>query len=180
MKRFVLFASLFLSVLLVSAYQMLANPELIPSSADSNTRSIAQPTASPSQVWTFEPDFDIPRHVLVNYYEAINAGNYKFAYLLWDQSGAASGRDLKTFSKGFQRTQAANIVFSSTGEMGEAEGFRFFKQPVTITVENKSGEIKTFSGEYTLRQPVENEVSETWHIYNVSYQQTGSSSGTFF
>ena len=170
MKRFVLFASLFLSVLLISAYQMLANPEIIP-------RSVAKPTASPSQVWTFEADFDIPRHVLDSYYEAINAGSYKFAYLLWDQSGAASGRDFDAFSEGFQRVKSANVVFSSTGE---AEGFRYFKQPVTIRVENTTGEVKTFSGEYTLRQPIKNNVSETWHIYNVSYQQTGSSSGTFF
>jgi hypothetical protein len=173
MKRFVLFASLFLSVLLASAYQILANPEIL-------KINVAKPTASPSQVWTFESEFDIPRHVIQNYYEAINEGNYKFAYLLWDLGGSASGRDLETFRRRFQQTQEATVVFSSTGEMGEAEGFRYFKQPVTITTTNKAGEVKTFNGEYTLRQPVKNKVSETWHIYNVSYQQTGSSSEGFF
>lgn len=174
MKRFVLFASLFLSVLLASAYQILANPEFL------NNIQALKPSASPSQVWTFESEFDVPRHVLQSYYEAINAGNYKFAYLLWDQQGSASGRDLQTFSQRFQGTQEARVVFSSTGEMGEAEGFRYFKQPVTITTEDKTGEVKTFSGEYTLRQPAKSKVSETWHIYNVSYQQTNTSSTPFF
>lgn len=173
MKRFVLFASLFLIVLLASAYQILANPEVL-------NANLATPSASPSQVWAFESEFDAPRQVLENYYEALQEGNFKFAYLLWDQSGSASGSDLNTFSQRFQQLKNAKIIFSSTGEMGEAEGFRYFKQPVTLSIETKTGETKTFKGEYTLRQPAKNKVNETWHIYNVSYQQIGSTLNSFF
>lgn len=177
MQRFFVFALLFLSVLLVSAYQLLANPSFlqpdetatVASSSPQVGASVTSP--NPTAVWTFEASFDVPRHVLQNYYDALGKGQYKFAYSLWDQNGAASGFDFAAFEQRFQNLKQASLVFLSQGEMGEAEGFRYFKQPVTVETESRSGEVKSFQAEFTLRQPVNAAVSETWRIYNLSYQQ---------
>ncbi len=185
MQRFFVFGLLFLSVLLASAYQLLTNPgwfqqqdqaqaseqPLLASAIPQVGTSGASP--NPATVWTFQEPFDVPRHVIQNYYDSLVKKQYKFAYSLWAQEGAASGFDFDSFQQRFQNLTSAKVVFLSQGEMGEAEGFRYFKQPVTIDTEDRQGIKKTFQAEYTLRQPSSAKVSETWHIYNVSYQQEG-------
>lgn len=179
MKRFLTFASLFLCVLLASAYQLLDNAAFFQrtesavglASANASTERLEQASPSPETVWTFEAEFDVPRHVLTSYFEAIEEERYKFAYLLWDQEGTASGMDFDGFQARFGNVKQAKLVFLSQGEMGEAEGFRYFKQPITLETEDHQGIKKSFQAEYTLRQPVHSKVSETWRIYNLSYQQ---------
>lgn len=184
MQRFFVFGLLFLSVLLASAYQLLTNPDWFQNqdqaqaspqvlSATTSPQMGASVTSpNPTTVWTFEEPFDVPRHVLENYYDSLVKQQHKFAYSLWAQEGAASGFDFESFQQRFQNLKSARVVFLSQGEMGEAEGFRYFKQPVTVETEDNKGQKKTFQAEYTLRQPSSAKVSETWHIYNVTYQQT--------
>ncbi len=132
------------------------------------------PSASPSgAVWTFDEQFDIPRRVLTDYYVALSARQFKIAYSFWDNNGKSSGyENVEAYSARFPALSSAGVVFSGTGEIGEAEGFRYFKQPVTIRTNYTDGSPeKVFEAEYTLRQPVESKTDQSWRIYNVRYEQ---------
>jgi len=87
---------------------------------------------------------------LIGYFDAINAGNYEAAYLMWEGNTDASGPDYDEFVANFEGTQSvtAQVGMPSPEAGGDSN---LVEIPVTIIAEQTDGEVERFEGHYTLR-----------------------------
>jgi len=115
------------------------------------------------------PDTADPVRVIRRYYEAINRREYRSAYLLWGDSGRASGKSFEEFRTGYGDTDSVGVVIGEPGRVEGAAGSRFVEVPVTIRAWTGSGAEQHFAGSYVLRRTVVDGATEAqrqWHIYS--------------
>lgn len=112
--------------------------------------------------------------VLRRYYAAIHARDFRRAYELWGDDGAASGQTFEEFAAGFEETARAEIEIGPPGRVEAAAGSRYVEVPVEIRAVTTSGEQERFEGTYTLRRSVVDGATEQqrrWHIYSATLRR---------
>jgi hypothetical protein len=122
-----------------------------------------------------------PAQAIRSYYDAINRRDFRSAYLLWGDSGRASGRSLDQFTAGFAGTDSTLVEIGDAGRVEGAAGSRYVEIPVTIRAWRKSGRPQEFTGSYVVRRTVVDgatEVQRRWHLYSADIHEqndTGAS-----
>lgn len=104
--------------------------------------------------------------VLREYYEAIDARDYKRAYSAWGSHGPP-GQSLEEFKRGFADTNSVRIETGAASRVEGAAGSRYVEVPVTIIATTTSGDERRYEGTYTLRRVVVDgapEADREWHI----------------
>ena len=106
--------------------------------------------------------------VLRRYYDAINARDYRTAFLLWGDSGRASGKTFDSFAQGYAETARVDLDVGTPGRIEGAAGSRFVEIPVSLRATLRSGAPQRYAGSYTLRRSVVDGASAAlrrWHIH---------------
>ena len=130
------------------------------------------PSPTPSINVTPSPDDDQakgPADVIYEYYASINSKDFRAAYELWSDNGAASKKTFEQFRDGFRDTERTEVIIGTLGEEEGAAGSRYITIPVTIKARTTSGKDQTFKGEYVLRRSVVDgatEAQRAWKIYS--------------
>ncbi|HEX6308494.1 MAG TPA: hypothetical protein VFZ69_09925 [Longimicrobiales bacterium] len=122
------------------------------------------PADSPSA-----PGDPSPTAVIQAYYDAIEARDYRLAWQLWGDGGAASGQGYDEFASGFAETASVQVEIGRPGGIDAAAGSRFVRVPVVIRATTRAGERQRFEGSYTLRRSVVDGATpaqQQWHIYS--------------
>ncbi|MEO7655052.1 MAG: hypothetical protein ABIS23_05140 [Sphingomicrobium sp.] len=108
------------------------------------------------------------RQIVQSYYAAINRGDYRTAYLAWDQNGAASGKSFAVFRRGFSQTANTRVVTypAINGDAGMSQ--RWIDVPVDVYATLKNGRRQHFRGRYTLHRVVAGVGAplsqQNWHL----------------
>jgi hypothetical protein len=92
--------------------------------------------------------------VIRDYYRAINDRRFRDAYMLWSDSGRASGKTFAEFERGFAETSRVMVSTGAPSRVEPAAGSRYITIPVLVTATMKAGEVQHFTGEYDLRRSV--------------------------
>ena len=109
--------------------------------------------------------------VVQRYYAAIQQRDYRTAYLLWADSGRASGQTLEQFVAGFAQTDQAKVTIGDDVRVEGAAGSQYATVPVQVEAVLGNGQPQHFAGTYTLRRSlVGGAASEqrTWHIHSAN------------
>lgn len=112
--------------------------------------------------------------VIRAYYDAINAGRFEKAYLMWESDGAASGKSMIEFLNGYAQTKSVDATIGTPGPMGAAAGSRYVDVPVHLLATNAKGGREAFSGTITLRRSVVDGATakqRTWQIYSAKLKK---------
>jgi hypothetical protein len=108
-----------------------------------------------------------PAEVIRRYYAAIDARDYRRAYELWGNGGAASGQSFDDFRAGFARTAGVAVEVGEVGRVEGAAGSRYVDVPVVVRATTTGGGTQRFEGSYTLRRTVvdgSTAAQRRWHI----------------
>ncbi len=112
--------------------------------------------------------------VIRRYYDAINQGHYRRAFLLWENDGSASGQTLEAFRKGYSGTRSVIATIGTPGRIEGAAGSRYIDIPIFLKATTRTGETQYFTGKYVLRRVVVDGATHEqrrWHIYSASISQ---------
>jgi hypothetical protein len=119
------------------------------------------------------------QQVIQAYYDAINRGDYRSAYLAWDQNGAASGKTFVVFRAGFAQTKSTRVVTYTPVNPDAGMSQRWIDVPVDVHAVIKSGKRQHFRGKYTLHRVVEGVGAPasqlSWHIASASLMPVSAS-----
>jgi len=133
---------------------------------------------------TLAPSPAEARQVVVDYYAAINARDYRKAYSLWSGEGAASRQSFENFSGGYANTESVEAdVGEATGQEGAA-GSRYIMVPVQLLARQYNGALHSYRGRFALRAVVADGASEQqrrWHLDSAEMQRltdAAAASGT--
>jgi hypothetical protein len=134
--------------------------------ADSAARSASgAPSAAPAPA---APDSTLtPAEVVRRYYAAIDAKDYRRAYELWGNGGAASGQSFAEFAAGFAETAGVEVEIGEVGRVEGAAGSRYVEVPVVVRATTTGGATQRFEGSYTLRRTVvdgSTSAQRRWHL----------------
>ena len=113
--------------------------------------------------------------VLRRYYAAINARDFRQAYALWGNGGAASNQTYDDFAAGFVETRRVQVDIGEPGRVEGAAGSRYVEIPVVLRAVTTRGENQRFEGTYVLRRTVVDGAppeARSWHIYRASLRRT--------
>jgi hypothetical protein len=93
--------------------------------------------------------------VIQTYYAAIDRGNFRGAYRLWNGDGRASGKSFASFRQGFAATARTRVVTGTprNGDAGMSQ--RWIDVPVDVRATLKNGKRQHFTGTYRLHRIVE-------------------------
>lgn len=114
--------------------------------------------------------------VIRRYYAAIGAKDYRRAYELWSDGGAASGQSLEEFAAGFARTARTEATVGEPGRIEGAAGSRYIEVPVIIRAETDAGAEQRFEGTYVLRRSVVDGATaeqRSWRIHSADISRAG-------
>lgn len=113
---------------------------------------------------------DESKEIIRALYQAVNHEQYKYAYNLWENEGAASDLSFDEFVKGYENTEKAEVEFTDDIEIHGAAGSLYAEVPVHVEAQLKSGEKQVFTGTYVLRKSNINpeETPNNWHIYDAT------------
>ena len=131
-------------------------------------RVVAYAEASPT---SSSESADDAAEVLRQYYDAINAADYRRAYALWENRGAASHQTYEQFAAGFAETRSTQADVGTPGRVEGAAGSHYVEIPVVVRAVTKSGESQRFQGTYVLRRSVVDGAlpeQRRWHIYRAT------------
>ena len=108
------------------------------------------------------------RQIVQSYYAAINRGDYRTAYLAWDQKGAASGKSFVAFRAGFALTASTRVVTYTPVNEDAGMSQRWIDVPVDVYATLKNGRRQHFRGKYTLHRVVAGVGAsvrqQNWHL----------------
>ena len=113
--------------------------------------------------------------VVRRYYAAIEARDFRRAYGLWGDDGAASGQTFEAFAEGFAETAHVEAEVGEPGRVEGAAGSRYVEVPVTLRAVTDDGEAQHFEGTYTLRRAVVDGATAAqrrWHLYSADVRRT--------
>lgn len=150
-----------------------------PVPAQQETAAIAAPsTTEATPAAAIEPsDAATPaaaRRVVVDYYAAIDAGDYAKAYALWSDKGAASGQTFEHFSGGYANTQSVRAIVGEPTDEEGAAGSRYIQVPVELSASQRDGSERRYRGRFTLRAVVADGASDEqqrWHLASAEMQR---------
>lgn len=114
------------------------------------------------------------RQVVVDYYAAIDAGDYARAYALWSDDGAASGQTFQHFSGGYANTKSVRAVVGEATDEEGAAGSRYIQVPVELSALQRDGSERRYRGRFTLRAVVVDGASDEqrrWHLASAEMQR---------
>jgi len=118
------------------------------------------------------------RLVVQRYYAALNRGDYKTAYALWDQNGASSGQSYAAFSKGFAQTKSTRVVTGAPNNPDAGMSQRWIDVPVDVYATLKNGTKQHFRGKYTLHRVVAGVGAplsqQSWHLSSAKLAKVAS------
>lgn len=125
------------------------------------------------------PESDAPaateaRQVVVDYYAAINARDYRKAYGLWSEKGAASGQSFEHFSGGYANTESVDAAVGEATDEEGAAGSRYINVPVELQSKQYNGTTRSYKGRFTLRAVVADGATEAqrrWHLASAEMQR---------
>jgi len=138
-----------------------------------NTAASPTPTLSP-----LPPDaagVQAAIDVVHEYYNAINARDYRKAYELWSGKGQASGQTFEQFRDGFAHT--ASVEIDTSGEPGDLEGAagsQYVRIPLLIKAKTRDGKEQNFWGEYVLRRSMVDGATpeqRIWRLYSAEIKE---------
>ncbi|HKV07444.1 MAG TPA: hypothetical protein VJ725_04840 [Thermoanaerobaculia bacterium] len=112
--------------------------------------------------------------VVRRYYAAIRAKDFRSAYALWGESGAASGQTFEAFAAGFAQTANVEAEIGEPGRVEGAAGSRYVEVHVVIRALTDAGEKQRFEGTYTLRRTVVDGATpeqRRWHLYKADVKR---------
>lgn len=108
------------------------------------------------------------RGVVETYYAAIDRGNFRGAYALWDNGGKASGKSYASFRQGFAATARTRVVTGTPRDGDAGMSQRWITVPVDVYATLKNGQRQHFRGTYTLHRVVagvsDNPADSRWHL----------------
>lgn len=114
------------------------------------------------------------RQVVVDYYAAIDAGDYAKAYALWSDKGAASGQTFEHFSGGYANTRSVRAIVGEPADEEGAAGSRYIQVPVELIALQRDGSERRYRGRFTLRTVVADGASQEqrrWHLASAEMQR---------
>ena len=114
------------------------------------------------------------RQVVVDYYTAIDAGDYAKAYALWSDKGAASGQTFEHFSGGYANTKSVHATVGEPTDEEGAAGSRYIQVPVELSALQRDGSERRYRGRFTLRTVVADGASQEqrrWHLASAEMQR---------
>jgi hypothetical protein len=114
------------------------------------------------------------RQVVVDYYAAIDAGDYAKAYALWSNDGAASGQTFEHFSGGYANTKSVRAIVGEPTDEEGAAGSRYIQVPVELSAPQRDGSERRYRGRFTLRAVVADGASQEqqrWHLASAEMQR---------
>lgn len=114
------------------------------------------------------------RQVVVDYYAAIDAGEYAKAYALWSDNGAASGQTFEHFSGGYANTRSVRAVVGDPADEEGAAGSRYIQVPVQLNAIQRDGSERRYRGRFTLRALVADGATleqRRWHLASAEMQR---------
>jgi hypothetical protein len=107
--------------------------------------------------------------VIRQYYDAIAMRDFRSAYGLWGNDGAASGKSLHDFAAGFAETARITLEVGVPSRVEPAAGSRYVEVPAVIHAVTRAGQEQRFEGTYTLRRSVvdgSTPAQRRWRIYS--------------
>lgn len=116
------------------------------------------------------------RQVVVDYYAAIDSGNYAKAYALWSDNGAASGQTFEHFSGGYANTRSVHAVVGNPTDEEGAAGSRYIRVPVQLSARQRDGSERRYHGRFILRALVADGAAQDqrrWHLDSAEMQRLG-------
>lgn len=132
--------------------------------------ALALPGVAAAQSYQSSPA--AARAVVARYYAAIDRGDYRSAYLLWDRGRQASGTSLAAFTRGFARTAHTGVRTGAPTDAEGAAGSSFITVPVQVDAVLKNGARQHYAGSYTLRRVNDIDgatpTQRRWHIASAS------------
>ena len=139
----------------------------------------APPVDQPATTASSLPQIDAPsaaeaRRVVVDYYAAINARDYRKAYGLWSENGAASGQSFEHFSGGYANTESVDAAVGEATDEEGAAGSRYINMPVELQSKQYNGTTRSYKGRFTLRAVVADGATEAqrrWHLASAEMQR---------
>ena len=138
------------------------------------TPAVDPPVADPNLPESDAPSAAEARQVVVDYYAAINARDYKKAYKLWSEEGAASGQSFEHFSGGYANTESVDATVGEAVDEEGAAGSRYLNVPVELHSKLYNGTTRTYKGRFTLRAVVADGATEAqrrWHLASAEMQR---------
>ena len=114
------------------------------------------------------------RQVVVDYYAAIDAGEYAQAYALWSEQGAASGQTFEHFRGGYANTRSVRAIVGEPTDEEGAAGSRYIQVPVQLSAFQRDGSERRYHGRFTLRAAVADGASQEqrrWHLASAEMER---------
>lgn len=114
------------------------------------------------------------RQVVVDYYAAIDAGDYAKAYALWSDNGADSGQTFEHFSGGYANTRSVRAVVGDPTDEEGAAGSRYIQVPVQLNALQRDSSERRYHGRFTLRAVVADGATreqQRWHLTSAEMQR---------
>lgn len=150
------------------------NSQLRPLALSGAVLSAALLGAPPALAEGSAPEAWAARAVLEDYYGAIAERDYRAAYDLWADEGAASGLSFDDFARGYSET-ASMEIFTGPTEAEGAAGSLFATVPVRVEAELSDGTAQRFAGSYQLRRindvPGSSAEARRWHIVSADLRE---------
>ncbi|WP_103727335.1 hypothetical protein [Novosphingobium sp. HII-3] len=117
------------------------------------------------------------RQVVQRYYAAIEGGDFRTAYRLWDRGGQASGKSFAAFRQGFAATAHSKVIAGAPVDGDAGMSQRWIDVPVDVYAVLKNGQRQHFRGRYRLRRVVEGvgapPAQQNWHIDSARLGRVG-------
>ena len=139
-------------------------PEAAPTPAPTSAAAVT-PAAS-ADPGSAEAAADVARR----YFAAIEKGDYRTAYALWDDSGKAAGMNADAFAHGFDKYAEYHAEIGTPGDMDAGAGQRYVTVPVRAFGRLKSGGNFFLRGSLVLHRVGDIDgataAQKSWHIRN--------------
>jgi hypothetical protein len=116
--------------------------------------------------------------VVRGYYAAIEARDFRRAYLCWGDGGASSRQTYDRFVAGFRNTAHVEAQIGAPGPIGAAAGSRYVEVPVIVRARTKGGRSQRFAGTYLMRRSEVDGATAAqrrWHIDSAKLRPTPAS-----
>jgi hypothetical protein len=134
----------------------------------------AAPTSDPTPGKPTASDAEAAANVIRRYYAALDVRDFRRAYNLWGDDGAASGQAFEAFAAGFAETARTEVEVGEPSRIEGAAGSHYVEVPMTIRAVTNAGEEQRFVGTYTLRRAVVDGATaeqRRWHLYTADVER---------
>lgn len=104
-----------------------------------------------------------------SYFSAINRGDYRTAWHLWDRNGAQSGMSVADFAASFAKFTNYRADIGTPGRVDSGAGQRYVTVPVRVAATLRDGRPAILEGNVVLHRTAAIDgataAQQRWHIY---------------